>query len=85
MRYINNYSLYIPREEEQCADCHRWLHLLKHVPPELNEVRVYVVGIDVREDTVEHELPYMKLNGKKKSFANVWKVVMGDTEIPRGT
>lgn len=83
---INNYSLYLPVEREQCVDCDRWKHLLYQVPALHNEVRFFISGVDIDESELEYPLPYATFNGKKKSFSNMWKLIMPfNQDQPYGT
>ena len=80
-------KLYLPNPKyvKYEVDSMRWEHVFKSIPlldeegvPTGNEVRIYIEGQDFYESEAPHPLPYATLNGKKKSFDNFWKEMLGE-------
>tara|TARA_B110000879_G_C10791252_1_gene362859 strand:- start:230 stop:478 length:249 start_codon:yes stop_codon:yes gene_type:complete len=75
--------LYLPKEQDQCVMSLRLLHICKSIDKKMNEVRVYIKGLDFHDEK-EHELPFVLLNDKRKSFDNFWNEVMGEKKLDNG-
>lgn len=71
-------KLYLPSEFEQTAESDRWRHLVNSVDKVFVEVRIYIEGLDINTNELEHELPYMTIDGKKKSFTNAYRELTQD-------
>jgi hypothetical protein len=69
---------YVHNEAQQGVEDMRIRHMLKTLDPKKHDVRVYVLGQDFHNSDVEHKLPFATLDGKKKSFDNLWKEVIGE-------
>ena len=79
MRQVHAYLL--PVKEQGIEDM-RIQHLLKTLDIMENEVRIYVQGQDFKKVEIEpHKVPFITLNGKKKSFDNAWKEILGEKEL----
>tara|TARA_B100000287_G_scaffold128881_1_gene120924 strand:- start:5491 stop:5742 length:252 start_codon:yes stop_codon:yes gene_type:complete len=76
MRQIHAYLN--PRNEQGVEDM-RITHLLKTLDIIENEVRIYIQGEDFQKAAIEpHVVPFITLNGKKKSFDNAWEEILGE-------
>lgn len=81
---MKRFKLFVSPEQDRDAESWRWVHLTEHVDRFHNEVRIYTVGVDVKEEDLEHPIPYMTVDGKKKSFRNAYKLINHvDEYIPR--
>ena len=69
---------YVFNEAQQGVEDMRIIHMLKTLNPKEHDVRIYVLGQDFHKVDVEHELPFATLDGKKKSFDNLWNEVIGE-------
>ena len=79
MRQIHAYLNPI---NEQGVEDMRITHLLKTLDIIENEVRIYIQGEDFQKAAIEpHVVPFITLNGKKKSFDNAWEEILGEKEL----
>lgn len=64
----------------------RYNHICNTLNREEYEVRVYVMGLDFHkvETGSEKDLPFVLLDGKKKSFDNFWDEVIGERLLDDG-
>jgi hypothetical protein len=69
---------YLNKEEDRDVDELRIIHLLKTVDITKDGVRFKVLGQDFFKSDIDGELPYVIMNGKKKSMANLWKEITGE-------
>ena len=76
---FRSFHLYLPPEEYQDVLSERYKHIFRSIDKTQNEVRVYVKGLDFWEH--DYDLPFATLNGKKKSFENLWKEAIGEKII----
>ena len=76
---FRSFHLYLPPEEYQDVISERYKHIFRSLDRTKNEVRVYVKGLDFWEH--DHDLPFATLNGKKKSFENLWKEAIGEKKL----
>ena len=74
-----SFHLYLPPEEYQDVISERYKHIFHSIDHTENEVRVYIKGLDFWEH--DYDLPYATLNGKKKSFDNLWTEAIGEKKI----
>jgi len=71
---VDSYKLYLPTEREQDVYCDRYRHMLDLIDREVDEVRIYICGLDFTyKDIGETPLPFVTLNGKVKSYENICK------------
>lgn len=76
---MKQYIAYLNKEIDQGVEDDRIKHMLLTLDIQLNEVRFKELHLDFTlEDTNGRELPYATINGKPKSFDNLWKDVIGD-------
>lgn len=68
-------KLYIDTKDDLNAEGYRWLHLVDSIDRFYNDVRIYVKNIDIPPEDLEYPLPYLTINGKRKSFENAWKTL----------
>ena len=71
--------LYLNPPHKQTVLDRRWEHLFKNIDRMYQEVRVLTAGLDFYQPEAKHPLPYATLDGKKKSFENIYKLVMVQT------
>ena len=71
--------LYLPPEEYQDVLSERYKHVFRSINHTKNEVRIYTKGQDFWQH--DHDLPFATLNGKKKSFDNLWKEAIGEKKL----
>ena len=76
---FRSFHLYLPPEEYQDVLSERYNHIFRSIDKTQNEVRIYVKGLDFWEH--DYDLPFATLNGKKKSFENLWKEAIGEKKI----
>ena len=69
---------YLFNEAQQGVQDMRIQHMLKTLDPKEHEVRIFILGQDFHQSDVEHPLPFATLDGKKKSFDNLWNEVIGE-------
>ena len=81
MRQVHAYLL--PVKEQGIEDM-RITHLLKTLDIMENEVRLYVQGVDFQKASlhphIQEDVPFITIDGKKKSFDNAWQEILGDKE-----
>ena len=78
---MREFLAYLYPENQQGVEDIRIIQMLKTLDHEVDTVRFYIQGTDFQKNDVEHTIPFVTLNGKKKSFENLWKEVIGDKEI----
>lgn len=73
---------YLNPESEQGIEDMRITHLLKTLDIMENEIRIYIQGEDFQKAALHphHEVPFITIDGKRKSFDNAWKEILGDKE-----
>ena len=76
---FKSFHLYLPPDEYQDAISERYKHIFRSIDHTKNEVRIYIKGQDFWQH--DYDLPYATLNGKKKSFDNLWTEAIGDKKI----
>ncbi len=77
---MNELIAYLLPEDQQGAMDWRYKSMLNSLDLIKNSVRIKVQGVDFAKVEVEHEVPFVTLNGKKKSFENLWNEVIGEKE-----
>ena len=75
---MRSFKLYLPKRRYQEVDSMRLLHIFKSIDISENEVRVYIEGQDFFESDAPHPLPYATLDGKKKSYENLYNEAIGE-------
>ena len=75
--------LFLPPENEQDVISERYKHICNTLDKVVNEVRIYTKGSDFH-NAQEWELPFVVLDGKKKSFDNFWNEVIGENKLDDG-
>jgi len=76
---MKQYIAYLNKEIDQGVEDERITHMLMSLDNTLNEVRFKVLHSDFTlADTNGRELPYATIDGKPKSFENLWKDTIGD-------
>ena len=72
---VGSYKLYLPAEWEQDVYCERYEHMINTIDRVENEVRVYVCGLDFTYKDIPQEssLPFVTIDGKRKSYENLCK------------
>lgn len=68
-------KLYVDSKDNLNADGYRWIHLVDSVDRFYNDVRIYEKGIDIQSKDLQYDVPYLTINGKRKSFENAWKTL----------
>lgn len=76
---MKTYRLYLNPPHKQTVVDRRWEHLFKNIDRMYQEVRVLTAGLDFYQPEAKHPLPYATLDGKKKSFENIYKIIMVDS------
>ena len=73
---------YLNPESEQGIEDMRITHLLKTLDIMENEIRIYIQGQDFQKAALHppHEVPFITIDGKRKSFDNAWKEILGEKE-----
>jgi len=75
---MREFIAYLNKEEDRDVDELRMVHLLKTVDITKDGVRFKVLGQDFFKSDIDGELPYVIMNGKKKSMSNLWKAITGE-------
>tara|TARA_B100000497_G_C7267605_1_gene188088 strand:- start:72 stop:317 length:246 start_codon:yes stop_codon:yes gene_type:complete len=75
---MREFIAYLLPEDQQGAQDWRIISMLESLDIVDNTIRYKLQGIDFTKTEVEHEVPFVTLNGKKKSFDNLWKEVVGE-------
>ena len=91
---MREFVAYLNKEEDRDVDELRMVHLLKtvditkdgvrmvHLLSTLDNkedgVRLKVLGEDFFKTDIEGDLPYVFMDGKKKSWKNLWKAITGE-------
>lgn len=75
---MREFIAYLNKEEDRDVDELRMVHLLNTLDKKEDGVRLKVLGKDFFKSDIEGELPYVFMNGKKKSFRNLWKAITGE-------
>lgn len=75
---MREFIAYLLPEDQQGAQDWRIISMLESLDIVDNTIRYKLQGIDFKKAEVEHEVPFVTLNGKKKSFDNLWKEVVGE-------
>jgi len=78
---MKKFRLYLNPPHKQSVQDRRWEHLFKNIDREFQEVRTLVAGLDFYQPEAKHPLPYATLDGKKKSFENLYKTIMVDSGL----
>ena len=72
---------YLNPKDEQGIEDMRIAHLLKTLDNVNQEIRIYIQGEDFQKKAIEpHVVPFITIDGKKKSFDNAWQEILGDKE-----
>ena len=73
---------YLNPKDEQGIEDMRIQHLLNSLDKMDNEIRIYIQGLDFQKAALHphHEVPFITIDGKKKSFDNAWQEILGDKE-----
>ena len=69
---------YLNKEEDRDVDELRMVHLLSTLDNKEDGVRLKVLGEDFFKTDIEGDLPYVFMDGKKKSWKNLWKAITGE-------
>jgi len=69
---------YLNKEEDRDVDEIRMVHLLSTLDTKKDGVRLKVLGEDFFKTDIEGDLPYVFMDGKKKSWKNLWKAITGE-------
>ena len=77
---MKKFKLYLPTPDNQDIICERYKHLFKKIDTEFQEVRVMTAGFDFPYSTLD-ALPYATRDGKKKSYENLYKIIMIDSGL----
>jgi len=72
---------YIHNEDQQGVEDMRIIHMLKTLDDSLHTVRFYTLGLDFHHSDFEYQVPFVTMDGKKKSFDNLWKEVIGEKKL----
>jgi len=75
---MKSFKLYLPKKRYQEVDSMRLQHIFNSIDNTENEVRVYIEGQDFFESDAPHPLPYATLDGKKKSYENLYTEAIGE-------
>ena len=75
---MKKFYLYLNAPQRQTVQDRRWNHLFNNIDRMYQEVRVFVAGLDFYEPEKKHPLPYATLDGKKKSYTNLYTKIMID-------
>jgi hypothetical protein len=76
---MSEYIAYLNKEIEQTIEDDRIRHMLLSLNIQLNEVRFKELHLDFTlEETEGRKLPYATIDGKPKSYENLWKDIIGD-------
>ena len=75
---MREFIAYLNKEEDRDVDELRMVHLLKTVDITKDGVRFKILGQDFFKSDIDGELPYVIMNGKKKSMVNLWKEITGE-------
>jgi hypothetical protein len=78
---MDQFLAYLLPEDQQGVEDMRIKHLLSTLDVKEVELRYYIQGLDFRKNELEHNVPFVMMNGKKKSFDNLWKEVIGEREL----
>jgi len=78
---MREFIAYLLPEDQQGAQDWRIISMLESLDIVDNTIRYKLQGIDFTKTEVEHEVPFVTLNGKKKSFDNLWKEVVGEKKL----
>ena len=78
---MREFVAYLLPEDQQGAEDWRIVSMLETLDIVDNAIRYKLQGIDFKKTEVEHKVPFVTLNGKKKSFDNLWKEVVGEKKL----
>lgn len=79
----HQFLAYLLPEDQQGVTDYRIKHLLGTLDIKDHELRYYIQGIDFKKIEVEHKVPFVLMDGKKKSFENLWKEILGEKELDK--
>lgn len=77
---MKRFKLYLPTPDNQDIICERWKHLFNQIDREYQEVRILISGQDFPYATLD-ALPYGTLDGKKKSYENLYNIIMVESGL----
>jgi hypothetical protein len=71
---------YLNPKSKQGIEDMRITHLLKTLDIVENEIRIYTQGEDFQKAALHpnHQVPFITIDGKKKSFDNAWEEILGE-------
>jgi hypothetical protein len=75
---MREFVAYLNKEEDRDVDELRMVHLLSTLDTKKDGVRLKVLGEDFFKTDIEGDLPYVFMDGKKKSWKNLWKAITGE-------
>ena len=75
---MREFIAYLNKEEDRDVDELRMVHLLSTLDNKEDGVRLKVLGEDFFKTDIEGDLPYVFMDGKKKSWKNLWKAITGE-------
>ena len=75
---MREFVAYLNKEEDRDVDELRMVHLLSTLDNKEDGVRLKVLGEDFFKTDIEGDLPYVFMDGKKKSWKNLWKAITGE-------
>lgn len=75
---MREFIAYLNKEEDRDVDELRMVHLLSTLDKKEDGVRLKVLGKDFFKSDIEGDLPYVFMDGKKKSWKNLWKAITGE-------
>ena len=78
---MREFVAYLLPEDQQGAEDWRIVSMLETLDIIDNAVRYKIQGVDFAKAEVEHKVPFVTLNGKKKSFDNLWKEVVVEKKL----
>jgi len=77
---MKSYKLYLPPKWKNDIDCQRWVQLFKEIDREYQEVRTYIVGLDISLEEQPNfrfwNPPFATLDDERIEFEDLYTKVM---------
>ena len=81
---MREFIAYLSPEDQQGAQDWRIISMLESLDIIENSVRYKIQGVDFAKADIDRKVPFVEMNGKAKSFDNLWKEVVGEKQLDEG-
>ena len=81
---MREFIAYLLPEDQQGAQDWRIISMLESLDIIENSVRYKIQGVDIAKADIDRKVPFVEMNGKAKSFDNLWKEVVGEKQLDEG-